>query len=151
LGRKQHRSNTNATCHNGYIFGIIKAEAVTEGATDRKVIARTELRELSCARTANEEQNTGALALSFIYAERNRRAFPSGRNRHQELTGNGHTYELRSVKTKKDYTGRELRSIENANVVNGCRRLHHGHAEGILASGATYFRNKTFNQIATND
>jgi hypothetical protein len=116
------------------------------------VIAGTQLREFTCSRTANEKHDAGALALSFVYAERNRRAFTAGRNCHYKLTRLRHTNQIRSVKTKEDHAGREFGTIENAHIMNGSLRVQSpneipaggGHEIGFLGTGATYFRYQIF-------
>jgi hypothetical protein len=104
------------------------------------MITRAKLGKFSCSRTADEEQNAGALTLSFIDAEGNSGSLAAGRNRHQELPRTRHMHELRSVKTKEEHAGRELFRIKHYNIV------HSRHRPGILGGNATYFRNPIFNK-----
>jgi hypothetical protein len=114
------------------------------------VIAGTQLREFTRSRTANEKHDAGALALSFVYAERNCRAFSTRRYRHYELSRACHTHQFRSVKTKEDHAGRQFGAIENANIMNGSLRLQSfnelatggGHAVAILGTTETYLLQK---------
>src|SRR5581483_8838884 len=100
-------------------------------------VSRAQFGEFARARAADKKQQTRALPLSFIDGERGSRALSAGRNCHNELARLRHGNQFRSVQTKEDYAGRELRSIEHANVTN---RWPGKHRFFILASIRTYSR-----------
>src|SRR5579884_2034312 len=111
------------------------------------MIAFAQFGKFTRSRPANEKQNAGALALSFVYAERGRSSFSAGWNRHYELTGTRHRNQIRRVKTKEDHAGCKFRPIQHALLVYG-RHWHYR----ILVTNPTYLRavrsnrNRIFNQ-----
>jgi len=87
------------------------------------MIAFVQLGQFTRSGSANEEQNACALALRFVDAERGSASLASRRNRHQKLAWTRHAYKRRSVKTKEEHAGRELRCIRYDNIVHCWHRL----------------------------
>ena len=87
------------------------------------MIAFAQFGQFTRSRSADEEQNARAFTLSFIDTERGSTSLASGWNRHQKLAGARHAYKRRSVKTKEEHAGRELRCIRYDNIVHCWHRL----------------------------
>jgi hypothetical protein len=87
------------------------------------MIARAQFGKFASSGAAHKKQNAGALTLCLINAERGSAPLAARRNRHQELARSRHINQLRSVKTKEDHAGRELRCVGYDNIVHCRHRL----------------------------
>jgi hypothetical protein len=93
------------------------------------------------SRSADEEQYTRALTLCFVDAERGSAPLAAGRNSHQELTWTRHIDDRRSVKTKEEHAGRELRCIRYTNFMH-CRHRVRAFSAKMRHTAVTQFLTK---------